>query len=81
MPILVRQKRYTSYDFRFSYAGLHRQTARNVVSIGIGGSYLGPEFVFEALRTEKSAAAQAAGINCFIYIYESTTENFRMTFE
>ncbi|EQC34889.1 glucose-6-phosphate isomerase, cytosolic 2 [Saprolegnia diclina VS20] len=33
----------------------------NVVSIGIGGSYLGPEYVFEALRHEKVAKAAAAG--------------------
>ena len=30
-----------------------------VVSIGIGGSYLGPEFVFEALRTDATAAEAA----------------------
>ncbi|GBG24163.1 Glucose-6-phosphate isomerase [Hondaea fermentalgiana] len=32
-----------------------------VISIGIGGSYLGPEFVFEALRTDETAAAAAQG--------------------
>ncbi len=32
-----------------------------VVAIGIGGSYLGPEFVAEALATEPSAAAAAEG--------------------
>mmetsp|Transcript_5245 Transcript_5245/g.9630 ORF Transcript_5245/g.9630 Transcript_5245/m.9630 type:complete len:466 (+) Transcript_5245:455-1852(+) len=31
----------------------------NTLCIGIGGSYLGPEFVAEALRTEPNAAAQA----------------------
>lgn len=34
---------------------------KNVISIGIGGSYLGPEFVFEALRFEKTAHAAAEG--------------------
>ena len=33
----------------------------NVVAIGIGGSYLGPEFVFEALKTESVAAKEATG--------------------
>jgi glucose-6-phosphate isomerase len=31
----------------------------SVVAIGIGGSYLGPEFVFEALRKDPAAAAAA----------------------
>jgi len=33
----------------------------DVVAIGIGGSYLGPEFVAEALATEKNAAKAAMG--------------------
>ena len=33
----------------------------SVVAIGIGGSFLGPEFVFEALRTDKDASAAASG--------------------
>jgi glucose-6-phosphate isomerase len=32
-----------------------------VISIGIGGSYLGPEFVFEALRTDSHGSVAAAG--------------------
>lgn len=32
-----------------------------ILSIGIGGSYLGPEFVYEALRTDINAAAGATG--------------------
>lgn len=32
---------------------------KNVISIGIGGSYLGPEFVFEALRNDKDGAVQS----------------------
>ncbi|DBA02154.1 TPA: hypothetical protein N0F65_004789 [Lagenidium giganteum] len=34
---------------------------KNVISIGIGGSYLGPEFVYEALRFEPVAKAASAG--------------------
>lgn len=33
----------------------------NVISIGIGGSYLGPEFVYEALKTSASSAESASG--------------------
>ncbi len=33
----------------------------DVVAIGIGGSYLGPEFVSEALRTDPACAKAAAG--------------------
>lgn len=32
-----------------------------ILAIGIGGSFLGPEFVFEALRTDHDAAPKAAG--------------------
>ena len=33
----------------------------NVVAIGIGGSYLGPEFVYETLRFDGQANAEAQG--------------------
>ena len=33
----------------------------SVVAIGIGGSFLGPEFVFEALKTEAVSASEATG--------------------
>uniref|UniRef100_A0A7S2S165 Glucose-6-phosphate isomerase n=1 Tax=Mucochytrium quahogii TaxID=96639 RepID=A0A7S2S165_9STRA len=33
----------------------------SVISVGIGGSYLGPEFVLEALRCDSTAAAAAVG--------------------
>jgi len=33
----------------------------SVVAIGIGGSYLGPEFVYEALRFDEGANAEAQG--------------------
>jgi glucose-6-phosphate isomerase len=34
---------------------------KNYICIGIGGSYLGPEFVYEALRFEKKAQANSEG--------------------
>lgn len=33
----------------------------DVIAIGIGGSYLGPEFVYEALRSDPDASATAEG--------------------
>lgn len=36
---------------------------KNTLVIGIGGSYLGPEFVFEALRTDEASAKGASGRN------------------
>ena len=46
-------------------SGTHKGTSgkplRNIVSIGIGGSYLGVEFAYEALRHDPTAFAQAKG--------------------
>lgn len=41
--------------------GVTGKPITSVVSIGIGGSYLGVEFVYEALRREGTAAAAAEG--------------------
>ncbi len=41
--------------------GITGKPLTEVVSIGIGGSYLGPDFVHEALRTEPSCSAAADG--------------------
>ncbi|ETV95068.1 hypothetical protein H310_11362 [Aphanomyces invadans] len=44
-----------------AHVGATGKHLTSVVSIGIGGSYLGPEFVFEALKHEPVAKAAAAG--------------------
>ncbi|RHY05564.1 hypothetical protein DYB36_007872 [Aphanomyces astaci] len=44
-----------------AHVGATGKHLTNVVSIGIGGSYLGPEYVFEALKHEPVAKAAAAG--------------------
>jgi glucose-6-phosphate isomerase len=44
-----------------AWVGVTGKPLTNVVSIGIGGSYLGPEFVFEALRTDPEASVAAEG--------------------
>eukprot|EP01084_Bolivina_argentea_P177867 307567_1 len=43
------------------FRGCTRKSIKNVISVGIGGSYLGPEFVHEALRTDKIGEASAKG--------------------
>ncbi|KAF6005425.1 hypothetical protein F1559_004969 [Cyanidiococcus yangmingshanensis] len=43
------------------WTGATGKPLTDVVSIGIGGSYLGPEFVYEALRTDPRASAAAKG--------------------
>lgn len=44
-----------------AFKGCTGKPLRNVVSIGIGGSYLGPEFVFEALKCEPTAQGASSG--------------------
>merc|ERR1719230_2519912 len=46
-----------------SFTGHTGKPLKDIVAIGIGGSYLGVEFVFEALRTDPKAAAAAKGRN------------------
>jgi glucose-6-phosphate isomerase len=41
--------------------GASGKPLRSIVSIGIGGSYLGVEFAYEALRMDATAKAQAQG--------------------
>ena len=44
-----------------THVGATGKALTDVVSIGIGGSYLGPEFAYEALRHDAVANAAAAG--------------------
>jgi glucose-6-phosphate isomerase len=41
--------------------GFSGKALKNTLVIGIGGSYLGPEFVFEALKTDESSSKAASG--------------------
>jgi len=43
------------------WKGATGKALTDVVAIGIGGSYLGPEFVAEAMKTDKACAKAAAG--------------------
>lgn len=44
-----------------THVGATGKPLTDVVSIGIGGSYLGPEFVYEALRHDSEGAKEAKG--------------------
>lgn len=59
--VLGRIKRFSEAVRKGKHLGATGKPLTNVVAIGIGGSYLGPEFVAEALRTDKAAARASAG--------------------
>lgn len=46
------------------WKGASGKALTTVLAIGIGGSFLGPEFVFEALKTDDTASAGAKGRSC-----------------
>jgi glucose-6-phosphate isomerase len=60
---VLDQIRYFSERVRNGkdWVGVTGKALTDVVSIGIGGSYLGPEFVYEALRTDPKASLKAKG--------------------
>ncbi len=59
--VLARIKAFSSAVRSGRWKGSTGKKITSVVAIGIGGSYLGPEFVAEALRTDPIAARAAAG--------------------
>jgi glucose-6-phosphate isomerase len=59
--VLARIKRFSEAVRRGTWKGATGQTLTDVVAIGIGGSYLGPEFVAECLRTEAACVKAAEG--------------------
>ena len=50
--VLKRIESFSSDVRSGSHLGFSKKSLSNVVCVGIGGSYLGPEFVFEALRSD-----------------------------
>ena len=50
---------------------------KNIVAIGIGGSFLGPEFVFEALRFDEKCKEASAGFNLKFLANVDPTDFFR----
>lgn len=62
--VLAVQKRIAAFSDAVrsgKWKGATGKALTDVVAIGIGGSYLGPEFVFEALKCDKTCAKAAAG--------------------
>ncbi len=59
--VLKRIKAFSDQVRSGKRKGATGKPLTNVVAIGIGGSYLGPEFVAEALRTDAACAKAAAG--------------------
>ncbi|TVR16055.1 MAG: glucose-6-phosphate isomerase, partial [Planctomycetota bacterium] len=58
--VLSQIRRFSNAVRKGQHLGATGKPLRDVVAIGIGGSYLGPEFVYEALRSHPSCA-RAAG--------------------
>jgi len=61
--------------------GFTGKNLKNIVAIGIGGSFLGPEFVFEALRHDATckAASAAKGMNLKFLANVDPIDFFRAT--
>lgn len=59
--ILHRMRAFSEEVRTGAVKGYSGKQLHNTLVIGIGGSYLGPEFVFEALRTDAESMKGAAG--------------------
>jgi len=59
--VLTRIERFAKAVRSGAWKGATRKKLTDVVAIGIGGSYLGPEFVHEAMRTDSVCAKAATG--------------------
>ena len=59
--VLNRISKFSDAVRSGDHVGCTGKRLTQVVAIGIGGSYLGPEFVHEALKTDPTSKAAAAG--------------------
>lgn len=59
--VLADIKKFANKVRNGTWKGATGQEITNVVAVGIGGSYLGPEFIAEAMRTDATCAKAAAG--------------------
>jgi glucose-6-phosphate isomerase len=59
--VLGRIKGFSEQVRSGAWVGATGKALTDVVAVGIGGSYLGPEFVYEALRTDPESAKGAEG--------------------
>ena len=61
--VLDQIKEFTDGVRSGKILGYTGKRLRNIVSVGIGGSYLGPEFLHECLKTEPEGINSALGYN------------------
>jgi len=61
--VLDQIKEFTNGVRSGEIRGYTGKRLRNIVSVGIGGSYLGPEFLHECLKTEPEGVNSALGYN------------------
>ena len=61
--VLSKIKRFTNDVRNGKIKGYTGRKLKNVISVGIGGSYLGPEFLHEVLKTEPTGVRNALGYN------------------
>jgi glucose-6-phosphate isomerase len=59
--VIARIRVFSNAVRKGTWKGATGKPLTDVVAIGIGGSYLGPEFVYEAMRTDPACAKAAAG--------------------
>eukprot|EP00586_Coscinodiscus_wailesii_P008611 CAMPEP_0172522570 /NCGR_PEP_ID=MMETSP1066-20121228/293200_1 /TAXON_ID=671091 /ORGANISM="Coscinodiscus wailesii, Strain CCMP2513" /LENGTH=561 /DNA_ID=CAMNT_0013305587 /DNA_START=945 /DNA_END=2630 /DNA_ORIENTATION=- len=59
--VLEQIKEFTGAVRSGAIRGYTGKRLRNIISVGIGGSYLGPEFLHECLKTEPEGINQALG--------------------
>lgn len=59
--VLDKVKKFTNDIRSGEILGYTGKRIRNIVSVGIGGSYLGPEFLHEVLKTEPEGINSALG--------------------
>jgi len=59
---LDRIKAFSEQVRSGAFKGFTGKKIKNVVAIGIGGSFLGPEFVFEALRQDAKCKKDSHGM-------------------
>eukprot|EP00569_Conticribra_weissflogii_P005091 CAMPEP_0171342712 /NCGR_PEP_ID=MMETSP0878-20121228/15139_1 /TAXON_ID=67004 /ORGANISM="Thalassiosira weissflogii, Strain CCMP1336" /LENGTH=672 /DNA_ID=CAMNT_0011845459 /DNA_START=334 /DNA_END=2351 /DNA_ORIENTATION=+ len=61
--VLDQIKSFTEAFRSGEIKGYTGKRMRNIVSVGIGGSYLGPEFLHEVLKTETNGVTTSLGYN------------------
>ena len=61
--VLDQIKHFTEGVRNGEILGYTGKRLRNIISVGIGGSYLGPEFLHEVLKTEPEGINSALGYN------------------